>query len=234
MGTHYPVVRARVQPCMKHRVASRVVGFIQAETVVARAPLCPELRLRLVTDACRLWRATDRDLEALAIEDPFWAFAWAGGQALARYLLDHPEEVRGRRVFDFACGGAIEAIAAAQAGARRVVANDIDPWALEAARMNAELNRVSLETLESNVVGQALDDFDVILAGDAFYASDAELVLDWLRELARAGKRVLLAEPGRGFIDPSGLLRLAEYQAPEDEDTDGTRLRPTGVYSPRL
>lgn len=210
-----------------------VIEFIEAETVIARAPLCPELRLRLVTETCRLWRATDRDLQTLGVEDPFWAFAWAGGQALARYLLDHPEEVRGRVVFDFACGGAIEAIAAARAGARRVIANDIDAWALAAARANAALNAVELEILESNVVGQPLDEAEVILAGDAFYASDAGLVLDWLGTLARAGKRVLLAEPGRGFIDPRDLLRLAEYQAPEDEDTDGTRLRPTAVYTPR-
>lgn len=208
-------------------------SFIERETVIARTPLCPEIALHLVTDACRLWRATDVDLQALEIEDPFWAFAWAGGQALARYLLDHPEEIRGRTVFDFAAGGAIEGIAAALGGARRVVVNDIDAWALQASRMNARLNGVEFETLEANLVGQALHDIDVVLAGDAFYANDAGLVLSWLTDLARAGKRVLLAEPGRGFIQTEGLELVARYLAPEDEDTDGTRLRPTGVYTPR-
>jgi predicted nicotinamide N-methyase len=213
-------------------VSTSPLQLIERETVVSRAPLCPEIQLHLVTHTCRLWRATDRDLEALELADPFWAFAWAGGQAIARYLLDHPEEVRGRKVFDFAAGGGIQGIAAALAGASCVAANDLDPIALHAASMNADLNGVHLDLAGGDLVGDPLAEFEVVLAGDAFYGSEAPAVLKWLCRLAKAGKRVLLADAGRGFIETEGLLGLAQFETPTDEDSDGTRLRPTWVYTP--
>ena len=129
-------------------------ALIREQTVVDRPYLVPEVALHLVTDRCPLWRATDADLEALALPAPYWAFAWAGGQALARYVLDEPEVVKGKAVLCFGAGGGVEAVAAALAGAARVVASDIDPFAVDALRMNARLNGVTLEVTDADLLGQ--------------------------------------------------------------------------------
>ena len=213
------------------RTPEERAALIRAETVVARPLLCPELSLHLITDACRLWSATDQDLEALALPAPYWAFAWAGGQALARFILDRPNLVRGKTVLDFGAGGAVEGLAAARAGAREVWAADIDPFAETAAELNAALNRVRLETTTEDLIGVVDPAWQVVLAGDVTYdGAMAARVRGWLEAIAARGVLVLLADPGRGFLDTTGWAAEAEYDAPADVDADGTHLVRTTVF----
>ncbi len=210
------------------------IDLIRQQTVVDRAYLVPEVALHLITDACPLWTATDADLEALDLSAPYWAFAWSGGQALARYVLDHPEEVAGKTVLSFGAGGGIEAIAAALAGARRVIAADIDPVAVEAIRMNAALNAVELEVTARDLLGVVTPAWDVVLAGDVTYEDElAARVVDWLTRLQIEGAQVRIADPGRGFVDETRLVPLVTYDAPSDIDIDGTDLKPTTVFRVR-
>lgn len=208
---------------------ARTESILQ-HTVVARPPLVPELALRLVTDACALWRAGEAELARLGLPEPYWAFAWPGGQALARLLLDRPALVRGRRVLDFGSGCAVEAIAALRAGAADALAADIDPWAAEAAHLNATLNGVSLETTTEDLVG-ADHGWDVVLVGDVFYeARFAARLQTWLEGLARRGAQVLVGDPSRGFFARDRAELVAEYDAPADVDVGGLYLRATGIY----
>jgi predicted nicotinamide N-methyase len=203
---------------------------ILAHTVVAPARLCPEIRLHLVTAECPLWKATEEEAARAGLVEPYWAFSWAGGQALARYVLDTPELMRGRRVLDFGAGGAVEGIAAALCGAD-VTANDIDPMATAAATLNAEMCGVELRTTTDNLIGRTDERWDVVLAGDVFYGTEmARPTIEWLSALARGGSVVLIGDPDRGFLDTTGLERVARYEAPADNDADGSFLRPTTVY----
>ena len=202
-------------------------------TVTAKARLCPEIQLHLVTAECPLWKATEDEAAALGLVEPYWAFSWAGGQALGRYVLDHTEVVRDKDVLDFGAGGAVEGIAAARAGAR-VLAADIDPMALEAARLNAALNGVSLDVTADDLVGRVSRAWDVVLAGDVFYGTEmAKPTLAWLCALADRGTLVLIGDPDRGFLDTTGLDPVVRYDAPADNDADGSFLRPTTVYRVR-
>ena len=206
-------------------------AFIRAKTEVTTPLLCPEIKLHLITPSCSLWSATEKDLVELALPDPFWGFCWAGGQALARYLLDHAGPVFGKRVLVFGAGCGIEAIAAAMAGAAHVLAADIDPLAIEATQLNASLNGVSLETTTRDMIGAPLSGYDLLLAGDMFYdAAFAAKVLLWLRALAQTGMTILLADPGRGHIDETTAAKLATYQAPADVDVHGDHLQTTTVF----
>jgi predicted nicotinamide N-methyase len=204
--------------------------LILEHTVVTSPHLCPEIELHLVTEGSALWRAGESELEALGIPEPYWAFCWAGGEALARHLLDHPQLVAGRRVLAFGAGSGVEAIAAARAGGR-VWASDIDPIALEAICLNAELNRVQIQTTGRDLLGHRSKAWDVILAGDVCYQAEmAGRVTRWLAQLAADGALVLLGDPGRGMLDPSELLPLAVYHAPADNDRNGSSLQRTTVY----
>jgi predicted nicotinamide N-methyase len=211
--------------------ANELRALIRSHTVVAIPPLVPELRLHLLTDRCPLWRRGEKEAAAAGLVEPYWAFAWPGGQALARHVLDRPELVRGKRILDFGAGGAIEAIAALKAGAASAVAADIDPLAATAARLNAELNGVELETTSDDLLGSAVD-ADVVLAGDVFYERElAERAIRWLRELAGRDALVLLGDPSRGFLDAAGLERVAVYHAPYDGEVASPTLRATAIYS---
>lgn len=210
-------------------------ALITRETVIERPVLCPELRLHLITDVCPLWQAREPDLEALDLPPPYWAFAWAGGQALARFLLDRPELVAGKRVLDFGSGSALEGIAAALGGAAYVLAADLDPFAEDAARLNAALNGVTLDTTTRDVVAEPVlaGGWDLVLAGDVFYdAESAAPIVVWLRALAAAGAEVLAGDPARGPLVRSGvgLVPLAEYDAPADVDVGGRFTKRTTVY----
>lgn len=205
---------------------------IRAETVIATTPLVPEIRLHLITHECRLWHATEAEALAAGLPEPYWAFSWPGGQALARHLLDHPQLVHGKRVVDFGAGSAIEGIAARLAGAASVLAVDLDPIAAVAARMNAALDGAGgLETSTRDLIGAELE-ADVVLAGDVFY--DRELAARgkaWLQRLAQRGVLVLLGDPARGFLELGGLARIAAYSAGADGDVTGRERRETGVYA---
>lgn len=200
---------------------------------MAQPSLCPEIRLRIVTEACPLWSAREEDLEAMGLPSPFWAFCWAGGEALARSLLDHPERVAGRRVLDFGAGGGVEAIAAARAGGR-VVAVDIDPVAAHCTKLNAELNGVEIEVVVADWLGRDDLGFDVILAGDVTYDPElARRVVDWLAPQADRGVDVWLADPGRGCLPADAKTRLQPVDAhrvPADNDRGGRSLVTARVY----
>ena len=198
-------------------------ALIRHLTEVAAPPLVPELPLHLVTAACPLWRAGEAELAALGLEDPFWAFAWPGGQALARFLLDHPERARGRRVLDFGAGSGLVALAAARAGASRVRATDLDPLAVTACRLNAERAGVALDADAEDVLGRVDLDVDLVTLADVTYAADlGARIRAWASALTGRGIEVLASDPGRGFFEPASATELATYAAPGDADLDGT------------
>lgn len=197
------------------------------------ARLSPEVVLHLITADCPLFRATEAEAAAAGLVEPYWAFSWAGGQALARYVLDRPELVRGKKVLDFGSGGAVEGIAAALMGAD-VLAADIDALALRAALLNAAANGVEIAVTTDNLIGRFDRIWDVVLAGDVFYGTEmAGPIVTWLRGLATRGSFVLIGDPDRGFLDTRGLVPVARYDAPADNDADGSFLRPTTVYRVR-
>lgn len=200
-------------------------GFIAAQTTLARAPLVPEIALHLATEITPIWQASEAFLAERGIEPPFWAFAWPGGQALARAILDAPEMVRGLGVLDFAAGCGIAAIAAARAGAAHVEASEIDPMAVEAIRLNARANGAAVTALARDLVGAA-PRWDVILAGDVCYeARMTAHILPWLRAMAAAGVRVLLADPGRAWLPKAGLEPLARHAVPTSLELEDRTLR---------
>jgi len=205
-------------------------AFLRAHTALGHAPLVPEIALHLATEITPIWQATEAWLRARDIEPPFWAFAWPGGQATARLLLDEPGRVAGRRVLDFAAGCGIAAIAAALSGAARVEAAEIDPLARVAIRLNAALNGVLLDTPEGDVVGTPCR-WDVILAGDVCYEAPMTAhILPWLRAMAAAGAEVLLADPGRAYLPREGLAPLARLVVPTTLELEDRTEREVVLY----
>ncbi|WP_137125597.1 methyltransferase [Roseomonas sp. HF4] len=204
--------------------------FVRAHTVVSAAPLVPEIALHLASEITPIWQASEEWLKAHNIEPPFWAFAWPGGQATARLLLDEPGRVAGRRVLDFAAGCGIAAIAAARAGAALVEAAEIDPLALAAVRLNAALNGVAVATPEGDIVGSACR-WDVILAGDVCYEAPMTAhILPWLRALAAEGAEVILADPGRAYLPREGLDPLARHAVPTTLELEDRTTREVTLY----
>jgi predicted nicotinamide N-methyase len=204
--------------------------FILAETRLVAPPLVPEIRLHLAEEATALWARTEAELATLNLPPPFWAFAWAGGQALARYLLDRPELVAGKRVLDVASGAGIVAIAAAKAGAAQVTANDIDDFALAAIALNAEVNHVGIDTRGGDMIG-AFVDADIVLAGDIAYERDtAQRMTDWLAALARAGTHILVGDPRRTYLALDRLVPLAAYDVPVPRALEDADVKRAEVY----
>ncbi len=198
--------------------------FVRAHTTVARAALVPEIALHLASEITPIWHATEDWLRQQNIAPPFWAFAWPGGQALAREVLDRPALVAGRRVLDFAAGCGIAAVAAAMCHAALVEACELDPLALAAIRANAALNGVAVETPEGDLVGSACR-WDVILAGDVCYeAPMTAYILPWLRRMA-AECTVLLADPGRAYLPRDGLAPLATHAVPTSLELEDRTVR---------
>jgi predicted nicotinamide N-methyase len=214
------------------------VEFIAASTRIAPAGFVPEIRLHLAEDPFRMWETTERALGRTGLPPPFWAFAWAGGQALARYLLDHPDVVRGRRVIDIATGSGLVAIAAAMAGAAAVTATDIDPLAVTAARLNAEANDVRVAVWcgdvldgDGDVFGQHLP--QLVLAADAFYEKDlARRVMRFLEHAQARDAVVLAGDLGRRFLPRSRLREVAAYDVPVSTALEGTDIKRTAVWQP--
>jgi len=205
--------------------------FVRENTRGNVAPLVPEITLYLADEVVPLWQLTEKELDATGLPPPFWAFAWAGGQALARYVLDQPEFVRGKTVLDFACGCGIAAIAAMQAGAASAIANDIDPLACAATELNAKANDVSISTFAQNLVSQIEIDADIILAGDICYERHlAAEVEAWLKKLAGAGKTVLVGDPGRTYLPKSGMEKLITYAVKTTRELEDTDVRYAAVW----
>lgn len=201
-------------------------AFVVAHTEVVASKLVPEIALHLATELTTLWTVTEAWLAERAVPPPYWAFAWAGGQALARHVLDHPELVRGRAVLDFGSGSGLVAIAAAMAGARRVVAVDIDAVALRAIHANARHAGAHvaavIETSTRDLVDDPCAGLDVVLAGDVCYEQPMSArVLPWLATLARAGKTVLVGEPGRTYAPTAGVEEIARYDVETVADVEG-------------
>ena len=199
--------------------------FVRRNTAIAAPPLVPEIRLHLATEITPIWQATEESLARSAVPPPFWAFAWAGGQALARYVLDHPAEVAGRFVLDFGAGSGLVAIAAAKAGAARVLAAEIDHFAAAAIAANAALNEVAVTVTTADVIDTADPRWEVVTAGDVCYEQPmADRVAHGCAALARRGCLVLLGDPGRAYLPANGLRERARYVVPtsrelEDRDT---------------
>ena len=204
--------------------------FILENTDLMCPPHVPEIRLHLASEAHDLWLKTEEDLEAIGLPPPFWAFAWAGGQGLARYILDNPDVVAGKRVLDFASGSGLVAIAAKLAGAAEVVAADIDPWTASAVALNAADNGVEIGFLGDNLVGLTID-ADVVLAGDVFYDREfASALIPWLADLADAGILVLVGDPGRSYCPRGELEQIAVYQVPVTRALEDSEVKKTTVW----
>jgi predicted nicotinamide N-methyase len=204
--------------------------FILANTSLTAPPHVPEIRLHLADEAHDLWLRTEDELAAIGLPPPFWAFAWAGGQGLARYILDHPEKVRGKRVLDFASGSGLVAIAAHMAGAHHILAADIDPFCEAAIRLNAQANGISVEFTGSDVMGTD-DGWDVVLAGDVFYdRSFAERLIPWFSALHRRGAEILVGDPGRSYLPREKMQALAVYQVPVTRALEDAEVKKTTVW----
>ena len=208
-------------------------SFIRANTRVRPVPLVAEIALYLADEAVPLWQKTEEQLNEEGLPPPFWAFAWAGGQALARYVLDHPDCVRGKRVLDLASGSGLVAIAAKKAGASEVTAADIDAFALEAIRLNALENGVELNcTGDDLLAGFASQSYHTVLAGDIFYEADtAERALAFATKQAALGATVLIGDPGRSYLPKERLVKLAEYSVPVTRELEDNEIKRTAVWT---
>jgi predicted nicotinamide N-methyase len=207
-------------------------GFILQHTRLQRPPHTPEIELYLAGEIEPIWRQTEEALQAQGVEPPFWAFAWAGGQALARYLLDHREEVAGKRVIDFATGSGLVAIAAMKAGAAEALGADIDPFCEAAVALNAEANGVAVAFTCDDLLEADPPEADVICAGDVCYAWPlADRVRRWLEVAHARGIRVLLGDPGRAYLPREGLIPLASYEVQTTRELEDRDVRRTRVFT---
>lgn len=205
-------------------------AFIRAHTRVLPVPNAPEISLYVADEATELWAKTEEELGEIGLPPPFWAFAWAGGQALARYVLDNRSEVAGWRVLDFASGSGLAAIAAVKAGARNVEASDIDEFAVTAIDLNAALNSVVVAARLGDLIG-ADEGWDVVLAGDVSYQKDmAEAVTTWLAGLAKRGAHVLIGDPGRSYLARDLIEPICEYRVPVTRALEDAEIKRAAVY----
>lgn len=204
--------------------------FVSANTMLMAPPLVPEIVLYLAADAMPLWSRTEEEMAHDGLPPPFWAFAWAGGQALARYVLDNPQLVANRRVLDLGAGGAIAGIAAAKAGATYVMASEIDEFALSAIALNAAANGVMVVTLEGDRLDETVE-ADVILVGDMFYERAlADRTLAFLQKCAAAGALVLIGDPSRTYLPRHALQALQEYQVVTPKALEDSDVKTTTVW----
>jgi predicted nicotinamide N-methyase len=206
-------------------------GFIRAGTELTSTTACPEIKLHLATAITPLWQASESYLHGNNLPPPYWAFAWVGGQALARYVLDSPWLVRGRRVLDFAAGSGIGGIAAGLAGATDIEASDLDGVSCAAIKLNAESNGVTIKILPGDLVDKPGGSWNVVLAGDICYEKPmTDRCFPWLQKLAQKGAMVLLADPGRAYLPEKGLVKLAEFTIPTTREIEDRDSRLTTIY----
>src|SRR3984893_13565868 len=204
-------------------------GFIRANTALEAPAMVPEFQLWLASEYLPIWQATEAWLEEQNVDPPYWAFCWPGGQAIARYLLDNPTLVEGRRVIDFAAGSGVSSLAAARAGAASVLANDIDALSLVGARLNARAHDLAFDVTMGDWVGGP--EADIVIAGDVCYERDMSTrALAWLRGHARLGRLVLLGDPGRNYFSAQGLEERARYEIPTSLQLENRGMRETVVW----
>ncbi|CAN7273531.1 methyltransferase [Mesorhizobium amorphae] len=204
--------------------------FILDNTALMAPPHVPEVLLHLADEAHDLWLRTEDELAAIGLPPPFWAFAWAGGQGLARYVLDHPATVRGKRVLDFASGSGLVAIAAAKAGAAEVIAADVDPFCATAIALNTEANQVEVEFFGTDCIGTD-HGWDVVVAGDVFYDKPfADRLMPWFAALKARGAEILIGDPGRSYLPKAGLEPLGVYEVPVTRALEDAEVKRTTVW----
>lgn len=205
--------------------------FIIANTRLMPVPLVPEIALHIAHEALPLWQKTEEELGEMGLPPPFWAFAWAGGQALARYILDNPETVCGKKVLDLASGSGLVGIAAMKAGAVRVMAADIDGFALQAVRVNAAANGVDVTACGEDLLDIPPPDVDVVLVGDLFYErSVADRLAVWLESAVRQETDVLIGDPGRSYLPRDRLVSCASYEVPVTRDLEDAEIKNSQVW----
>lgn len=209
-------------------------AFILANTDIQSPTLLPEINLHLASEGMALWQMSDENRLAAELPLPYWAFAWAGGQALARHLLDNWEVVRGKRVLDVGAGSGLEAIAAAMAGAAVVTAADVDPYAIAATKLNADLNGMDVDTWLGDVVGALTGqgmEWDVVMVGDLFFEQPLAQELEaWLRDLQRRGVEILIGDPQRTYLPRQGLENIASYAVQTTSNLEDSDLRNASVW----
>lgn len=205
--------------------------FILANTGLQAPPHVPEISLHLADEAHNLWHKTEEELATIGLPPPFWAFAWAGGQGVARYILDHPDRVTGKTVLDFASGSGLVAIAAMKSGATSVLASDIDPFALPAIEINAAANSVAITPTLTDLIDQD-HGWDVVLAGDVFYEKPlADRLIPWFSTLAARGARIIVGDPGRAYLPKDRLEQLAVYTVPVTRALEDAEVKRTTVWT---
>ena len=215
---------------MRRITPDNAAAFIHANTALMRPPHVPEIALHLADEAHDLWQRTEEELAEIGLPPPFWAFAWAGGQGLSRYILDHPETVRGKTVLDFATGSGLVAIAAMKAGAKHVLAADIDPFSEPACALNMAANEVQFETTQEDLTG-ATGEWDVVLAGDVFYdRAMTDTLVPWFERLSEAGATVIVGDPGRSYLPREHLAELASYIVPVTRALEDAEVKRTTVW----
>jgi predicted nicotinamide N-methyase len=206
-------------------------AFIRANTRALAPPLVPEVQLYLAEESLPIWRKTEEELQHEGLPPPYWAFAWAGGQALARYVLDEPASVAGKRVLDLASGSGLVAIAAMQAGAASVLAADIDEFARAAIALNAGLNGVAVSICGEDLLAGPPADADIVLVGDLFYEKPlAERALAWLDRCLAAGAEILVGDPGRSYCPKHRLAPICQYRVPVTRELEDAEIKQTTVW----
>lgn len=218
-------------PSIDRNDSDAIAAFIDANTRLLQPPLVPEIVLHLAEESVPLWQKTEDELGEMNIPPPYWAFAWAGGQALARYILDHPEICRGNSVVDLGSGSGLAAIAAAKCGARSVLAADLDQLALSACRLNAAANGVALETTNDDLLSAPAYPADVVLVGDLFYERElAGQVVTYIETLKSLNAKIYIGDPQRSYFPRDRFTRLAEYQVPVTRELEDGEIKKTAVW----
>lgn len=206
-------------------------GFIIANTRLLTPPLVPEIQLHLAEESLPIWRKTEEELGEMGLPPPYWAFAWAGGQALARYILDHPAELAAKRVLDIGAGSGIAAIAAAKAGASKIAAADIDALAVAAMDINAAANDVTLTATTDDWLSLDAPQGDILLVGDLFYERElAERVMAFIRRKAADGARVLVGDPRRSYFPKDTFAAIAHYDVPVTRELEDAEIKRAAVW----
>ncbi len=210
---------------------SETHAFIRANTLVRSPPLVPEIKLHLAEESLPIWQKTEEQLGEINVPPPYWAFAWAGGQALARYIFDHPETVAGKTVLDLGSGSGLTAIAAMLSGAERVRAADIDAFALAAVGLNGALNGVDVTTTRADLLSGPPDRYGVVLVGDLFYERQlAARVTAFIEAASASGARVLIGDPQRNYFPCARFTRMATYDVPVSRELEDTEVKSTAVW----